>query len=134
MVIDRLDMPVEPPYAAGSTRSGSLMTSSDPTIVGVDSAGNLIAHRNGEVLIRTNGGAALKAVVQTAKRLEAVPSRVELQPGQKQNLEVIADGRPLSPDAVTVSIGSVQRLKISDLYAATAKWITSEPAVLQHPG
>jgi hypothetical protein len=51
MVIDRLDSPVEPPYAAGSMKSGSLISSSDPAIVGVDVAGNLIGHRNGEALI-----------------------------------------------------------------------------------
>jgi hypothetical protein len=80
MVIDRLDMPVEPPYAAGSTRSGALMTSSDPTIVGVDSAGNLIAHRNGEALIRTNGGAALNCLFLRTRFIGRRPIQTLPQP------------------------------------------------------
>src|SRR5438128_12309317 len=56
IVIGRLEEPVRPPYAVGSSPSQDLVRSSDPAIVIVDPAGNLIAHRNGEATIQAAGG------------------------------------------------------------------------------
>lgn len=189
MVIDRLESAVEPPYVAGSTKSGSLLTSSDPAIVGIDAAGNLIGHRNGEAVVRARGGSSLKVLVQSAKSIAIVPSRIELQPGATRDIEVTAGDQKISAQALRwqtsdagiavgfgltiqggltpgtatltaslgeasatvnvvvqpmaspmkvepararVSPGAVQQLKVASFYAATAKWTSSNPSVLQH--
>src|SRR5579859_2094062 len=51
LVIDRLETPVEPPYAVGSTKSAGGLSSSNPAVVGVDGLGNLIGHQNGEAQV-----------------------------------------------------------------------------------
>src|SRR5438128_7299666 len=99
MVIDRLETPSRPPYAIGSRPVDALPRSSDPGIVEVDPDGNLIAHRNGEVLVRGGGEAILRVVVQAAKVLEVVPHHLELVLGEKRDVQVLADGAALSPQA-----------------------------------
>jgi len=101
MLLDRLETPTEPPYAAGSARGGDMLVSSDPTVVGVDPAGNLIAHRNGKASIRAADGAALEVTVQSARSLKVTPSRLEIEPGARQEVEVIADqGERVEPGSV----------------------------------
>jgi hypothetical protein len=100
-LIDRLEKPTEPPYAAGSTRAGDLLTSSDRSVVDVDPTGNLIAHRNGKVLIRTSGGAVLQVTVFATGSLRVNPSALELEPGKSQDVQVIADsGEPVPSRAI----------------------------------
>src|SRR5258708_33042207 len=100
MVIDRLQVPMQPPYAVGSTPSGGLLKSSDPSIVEIDSAGNLIGHRSVEVVVRGSGAAALRVVVQTVRKLEIVPQSVEIALGKKYDVEVLGDGRRLAPEVI----------------------------------
>jgi len=100
MFLDRLERPTEPPYAAGSARGGDMLVSSDPTVVGVDPAGNLIAHRNGKASIRAADGAALEVTVQSARSLKITPSRFEIEPGARREVEVtIDDGQRVAPEA-----------------------------------
>lgn len=100
MVIDRLDAPVEPPYAAGSTKSASGLTSTNPAVVGVDGQGNLIGHKNGEAQVRAQSGSVLKVLVQAGKTLTIVPARLELQAGDSQTVQVLVDGQPAAAGTV----------------------------------
>src|SRR5882762_6670527 len=85
MLLDRLEKPTEPPYAVGSSRAGDMLVSSDPSVVGVDPAGNLIAHHNGKAVIRATGGATLEVTVQSARLLKITPSRLEIEPGDRKS-------------------------------------------------
>jgi hypothetical protein len=100
MVVDRLETPVAPPYAAGSTRSGPLLTSSDPKVVTVDSAGNLVGHRNGQATIRTSGGSSLSVVVQAVSAIRIEPGQLNLRPGEKKQIQLLADGTMVAAEAV----------------------------------
>jgi hypothetical protein len=101
MFIARLETPTEPPYAVGSTHAGDMLVSSDQTVVGVDPAGNLVAHRNGKASIRATGGAALEVTVQAVRSLQIRPSRLEIEPGKKQDIEVTAEqGEHVAPGSI----------------------------------
>src|SRR6267378_6813040 len=98
--INRLDTPIQPPYASGSTPSADLLRSSDPAIVELDGYGNLIAHKEGQAVIRGSGSAVLEVTVRAPTRLELVPRRIELGLGQKGNVEVRSEGKTLPPESL----------------------------------
>jgi hypothetical protein len=100
LIVDRLEVPVEPPYAAGSTRAGGLLSSSDPAIVEADASGMLVAHRNGVASIRARNGATLAVTVQAARSLQIEPAKLDLKLGSQQAVVVKADGQPVEPRAI----------------------------------
>jgi uncharacterized protein YjdB len=116
MVVDLLETPVAPPYAAGSTRSGSLLTSSDPNVVTVDAGGNLVGHQNGQATVRTSGGSALRVVVQAASAVRVEPAQLDLRLGEKKQIQVLADGALVPGEAV--------RWTTTDPNVATAEGLT----------
>jgi len=123
MVVDRLETPAVPPYAAGSTRSGSLLTSSDPKVVTVDAGGNLVGHRNGQATIRTSGGSSLRVVVQAAAGLRVEPAELDLRPSEKRQVQLLADGTIVPVEAV--------RWTTTDPNVATAEGLTIAAGKMQ---
>lgn len=125
-LVDRLDSPVLPPYAIGSSLGGVPLTSSDATVVGVDGLGNLIGHRNGKATIRAPTGATLAVEVRAAKHLSIEPARLSLAAGASQKVAVLGDGKDvsslvtwstMSPDVAAASGEAVQ----AGLTAGTTK-------------
>lgn len=68
-------------------------------MVGIDPAGNLVGHRNGDALVRGSSGASLHVIVSASRTLEIVPNRIELPPAGTRTLKVLGDGRELSAEA-----------------------------------
>ncbi len=90
-----LEAPITPPIAVGSTLAADLLWSSDPSVVTIDAAGNLIAHKNGTALVRTSTGATLEVIVNAVTVLQIVPNNLDLFPGSTTTVRVIGDGREL---------------------------------------
>jgi hypothetical protein len=76
-----------------------LLTSSAPNVVSIDSGGYLVAHQNGEALVRSNSGAVLRVTVHAANKLQLIPAELELISGGKAPVKVLADGREVDPSA-----------------------------------
>jgi hypothetical protein len=95
MNVDRLESPVEPPYAAGSSRGAGLLSSSDPGIVEARPDGTLVAHRNGNATVRSRNGATLSVTVLAARSLQIDPPRLSMQVGTQRTVAVKADGQPV---------------------------------------
>jgi len=96
LTIASLETSIAPPVAVGSTLAGDLLSSSDPSVVSVDVSGNLIAHKNGVALVRTNAGATLQVIVNVITALRVVPDHLELVPGGKAAVRIIGEGRELA--------------------------------------
>lgn len=88
-IVDRLETPVTPPYSVGSSPAEVRMTTSDPGVVGVDSQGNLIGHRNGLATVRAANGATLRVEVHAVETLSISPPKLELQSGSRQTVRVV---------------------------------------------
>jgi len=95
LVLESIETPIPPPVTVGSTLAGDLLSSSEPSIVSVDSFGNLIGHKNGTAIVRGSAGAVLQVVVNAVGLLRVVPGHVELLPGGRASLEITGDGREL---------------------------------------
>jgi hypothetical protein len=100
MHVEALEVATAVPVTVGSSPSAQLLSSSDPTIASVDAAGNLVAHRNGEVTIRSTTGGTLRVIVNAVASLQIVPPRVELAPASQAAVRVLGDGRELPPEAL----------------------------------
>lgn len=114
LLIDRLDTLVKPSYAVGSTPSEVRLLSSDLSVVGVDSQGNLIGHRNGKATITAPTGSTLEVVVRVVRSLSIVPDSLNLDAGSRQQVRVVADG--------------------DDFPAGSVQWTTSDPDVAAGSG
>ncbi len=99
--INRLETSTVPPVAVGSTLSADLLSSSDSSIVSIDAAGNLVAHKNGEAIVRGAGGASLHVLVNAVQALRVLPDLIEIAPGERAAVRLLGDGRELSSGAYT---------------------------------
>lgn len=90
--VEALEVPTALPVTVGSSPSAELLSSSDPAIASVDTGGNVIAHRNGEVAIRGSTGGTLRVIVNAVGSLQILPSRLELAPASRATVRVLDDG------------------------------------------
>jgi len=99
LILAELETPVPPPVTVGSTAAPDLLSSSDPSVVSVDGYGNIVAHRNGDVLLSSPGGGSLHVTVRVAGSLRIVPEKVRLDPDGRVNVRVLSDGHDLPEGA-----------------------------------
>lgn len=101
MHVETLEVPTAVPVTVGSSPSAQLLSSSDPAIASVDSGGNVVAHRNGEVTIRASTGGTLRVIVNAVASLQIVPPRLDLAPASQATVRVLGDdGRELAEKAL----------------------------------
>jgi hypothetical protein len=93
--IASLETPMAPPVAVGSTLAGDLLSSSDPDVVSIDASGNLIAHKNGSTVVRTNSGATLRVIVNAIAVLQVAPDHLEMVGGRTASVRIVGDGSEL---------------------------------------
>jgi hypothetical protein len=84
----------------GSTVSAELLTSSDPSIVSIDRAGNLVAHRNGSAIVRSQSGSSLTVTVDAVASLRLVPEHLELRGGEHAAVHAWAEDHEVAPRAL----------------------------------
>ena len=109
MWIDRLDVPIAPPLAAGSSPSRELVRSESPDVVEVDANGWLIGRSNGRTTVWSTSGSKLDVTVASAHRLAFDPPIVRASPGDVVPLRLVANGAPVPFE--------------------TARWSMSDPRV-----
>jgi hypothetical protein len=101
IVIDRLEAPVAPPIAVGSTLAADLLYSSAPETVSVDPTGFLIAHRAGTAEIRSPGGGYLRLEVHPVTSIRVLPDRLTMKPGATATVRILGDDGTIDERQIT---------------------------------
>lgn len=100
LTLDAVERPTAPHVAVGSTLSADLLTSSDPGIVSIDSAGNLVGHRNGTAIVRSQSGSSLTVTVDAVASLRLVPEHLELRGGEHAVVHAWAEDHEVATRAL----------------------------------
>jgi hypothetical protein len=101
LVLHSLELPVQPAVTVGSSIGPDLVSSSAPDVVSVDSAGSLVGHRNGSVVVRSKNGSALLVRVQAGDKLRVEPAELTLAPGERSRVTVMLGNETVAPEGVS---------------------------------
>jgi hypothetical protein len=98
--MEALETAIAPPVAIGSTVAGDLLASSDSTVVSIDGAGNLVAHRNGTAVVRSRSGSTLIVTVDAVASIRIVPDHLELAAGEQAVVHARTDEHEIAAEAL----------------------------------